>query len=216
MINVDPLFADSVNGDFHLTQNSPCKDMGDNIALSLPDEDFEGDPRIVDDVVDMGADELFTGGQQEELAFDGFESRDFEGGTGNWTGPWMTAGDISIRWNKDGPHSGKGHVRLCQDTGVMERAIDLAGASEVHLTFWTKVSSFEGSDAAFVYVSSDGVNYSEVKSFTSSDSDDTYHPYDIDLSGFGTTSDFRIVFDAEMSDSDDYWYIDDLEIKWVF
>jgi hypothetical protein len=93
--------------------------------------------------------------------------------------------------------------------------VDLAGATNVRLVFWAKVSSFEGSDAAFVYVSSDGVIYTEVKSFTSSDSDGTYHAYDIDLSGFSATSDFRILFDAEMSDRYDYWFIDDIEIKGV-
>jgi len=58
MIDDDPLFSDSVNDDFHLTWNSPCRDTGDNSAVTET-EDFEGDPRIVFGSVDMGADEFY-------------------------------------------------------------------------------------------------------------------------------------------------------------
>ena len=79
-------------------------------------------------------------------------------------------------------------------------------------TFWAKVYSFEGSDSAAVLVSSDCVNYSTVQVFTSSVSDNRYHAYDIDLSGFTMTSNFRIAFDANMSSSGDYFYVDDIDI----
>jgi hypothetical protein len=59
MIDADPLFAEAVNGDFHLTFNSPCRDSGDNSAVTEL-YDFEGDPRISYGTVDMGADEFFT------------------------------------------------------------------------------------------------------------------------------------------------------------
>lgn len=58
-IDADPLFADAPSDDYHLTVNSPCRDTGDNTAPSLPDEDLEGDPRIADSTVDMGADEFY-------------------------------------------------------------------------------------------------------------------------------------------------------------
>jgi len=61
-IDADPLFADAGAGDFRLLSSaSPCVDAGDNEAPSLPDEDFGGNPRVVDGdgngsvVVDMGA-----------------------------------------------------------------------------------------------------------------------------------------------------------------
>jgi hypothetical protein len=58
-IDDDPLFADPSNGDYHLTFPSPCRNSGDNAAVTEP-YDFEGDPRIAYGTVDMGADEFHT------------------------------------------------------------------------------------------------------------------------------------------------------------
>jgi hypothetical protein len=56
-IDSDPLFSHSESGDLHLAWNSPCRNSGDNDAQGMQSEDFEGDPRIVDGKVDIGADE---------------------------------------------------------------------------------------------------------------------------------------------------------------
>jgi len=60
MIDADPLFVDAAAGDLHLCHTSPCRDAGDDTTPGLPDEDFEGDPRIAGGAVDMGADEFHT------------------------------------------------------------------------------------------------------------------------------------------------------------
>ena len=71
-IESDPLFAYAASGDLHLTDGSPCIDTGSTAAL--PDDtadldgdsdtteqipyDLDGNPRVVGDIVDMGAYEL--------------------------------------------------------------------------------------------------------------------------------------------------------------
>ena len=60
MIDADPLFVDPLNGDCHLTVDSPCVNAGAKMVPNLPPEDFEGDSRIVDGQTDMGGDELHT------------------------------------------------------------------------------------------------------------------------------------------------------------
>jgi predicted outer membrane repeat protein len=57
--DVNPLFVDAANGDFHLQPLSQCINSGDNAAPSLPDSDFEGHLRKYPSggTVDMGADE---------------------------------------------------------------------------------------------------------------------------------------------------------------
>jgi len=57
-IDTDPCFVDAPSGDFHLRDTSPCIDAGANAAPSLPATDFEGDARIINGQVDMGADEF--------------------------------------------------------------------------------------------------------------------------------------------------------------
>jgi len=59
MIDSDPLYVDVANDDYHLTYQSPCKDTGDNTAVTEL-TDFEGDSRIANGAVDMGADEFYT------------------------------------------------------------------------------------------------------------------------------------------------------------
>ena len=88
----------------------------------------------------------------------------------------------------------------------------LSGQDGLYLEFWSRVRSFENLDTAAVLVSPDGSNWTVMKTFTSSDSDNAYHFYAIDLSGLGISSQVFIAFDAGMSSSADYWYVDDVEV----
>ncbi len=60
----DPLFVDTNNNDFHLSESSPLIDMGNLNAPMLPAKDFEGDDRVVDGngdntaMPDIGTDEF--------------------------------------------------------------------------------------------------------------------------------------------------------------
>jgi len=63
-IDKDPLFADPVNGDYHLLPTSPCIDKGLNGAPGILGTDCDGDSRIIDGdydstaTADMGVDEF--------------------------------------------------------------------------------------------------------------------------------------------------------------
>jgi len=87
-IHVDPQFQDAASGDFHLLPESPCIDAGTNDAPSLPDTDFEGDPRIVDGdgdgtaVADMGIDEVLVYALTIGYAGDGSGLVDLDPGGG--------------------------------------------------------------------------------------------------------------------------------------
>ena len=59
MIDSNPLFVDPGNDDFHITFMSPCRGSGDDSTPGISMEDFEGDPRIFQGAVDIGADEFF-------------------------------------------------------------------------------------------------------------------------------------------------------------
>ncbi len=58
-IAVDPLFVNSLGGDFHLQSNSPCINAGKNSYLTNG-LDLAGNPRIVGGTVDLGAYEWQT------------------------------------------------------------------------------------------------------------------------------------------------------------
>mgnify|MGYP005638622975 CR=1 FL=1 len=58
---VDPEFFDVANGDFHVTMGSPAINAGLNTAVTDPEAtDLDGNPRILNDTVDIGAYERST------------------------------------------------------------------------------------------------------------------------------------------------------------
>lgn len=54
-VDKDPLFYEPESKDFHLKKGSPCIDKGNNKAVEKVDLDQDGNPRIVNEIVDMGA-----------------------------------------------------------------------------------------------------------------------------------------------------------------
>ncbi len=59
-IDADPDFEDPGNDDYHLLASSPAIDAGDNSAPEIPAADIEGENRIENSTVDMGAYEFGT------------------------------------------------------------------------------------------------------------------------------------------------------------
>ncbi|MFH1142045.1 MAG: hypothetical protein V1724_10425, partial [Chloroflexota bacterium] len=150
--------------------------------------------------------------QRTTLAQDDFESGDWSGGTG-WLAAWSQSGNSSVT-NAGTPHGGSRHARLRNSTGYIERRLSLSGHSDVRLQFWAKVNSFEGSDSAALLVGPTG-SLSTARTWTSADSDNTYHAYDIDLSTYSMAGSFSVAYDANMSATNDYLYVDDIFVAEV-
>jgi hypothetical protein len=146
------------------------------------------------------------------IACDAFETGGWSGGHG-WLWGWWHEGASAITTTGT-PHWGTYHLRLRSSTGYVDRALNLSGQSNVHLQFWAKVNSFESGDFLELLVGPSG-SMAVAKTWTNADSDNTYHYVDIDLSPYTMSSEFYIAFDAQMSDTGDYFYVDDLLIRVV-
>jgi len=56
-MDADPSFVNPSENDWHLLLGSPCLNAGTNLASLIPDKDIDGNSRILDDSIDIGADE---------------------------------------------------------------------------------------------------------------------------------------------------------------
>ena len=56
----DPMFINPSDDNFHLKPNSPCIDSGYNESISLTETDMDGNYRISNGIVDLGAYEFTT------------------------------------------------------------------------------------------------------------------------------------------------------------
>jgi PKD repeat protein len=154
---------------------------------------------------------VVTGGAvEQQIAFDGWESNNFSGGTG-WSGAWTATGDVSIR--TDGPATGIRHVRLRSSTGLLRRQVNLGGVSNAKLIFQARLRGFESGDTCVVRVSTDGTNFTPVRTFVNGEDDNAYHRYEFVLGSVSST--FVIEFDANMNGASDYVYLDDIEVRGV-
>ncbi len=66
-IDAPALFVDAANRDYHLQAGSPCRDAADAAFTGLLDLDVDADPRIVNVIPDMGADEACLDGTMEDF-----------------------------------------------------------------------------------------------------------------------------------------------------
>ncbi|MBU0701973.1 right-handed parallel beta-helix repeat-containing protein [bacterium] len=92
-ISADPKFIGA--GDYHLQFSSPCVDTGLNTALGIPSTDKDGNPRIMNGRVNMGAYEFstyitgiisYSGTKTGTLYYSAFTNPQFTGTpTAEWT-----------------------------------------------------------------------------------------------------------------------------------
>ena len=121
-------------------------------------------------------------GGQSTIASDDFESGKWSGGSG-WLNAWNHTGTCQVI-KKESPYEGSYHLEMTKHNSYVARSADLSGYSGLHLQFWAKVRSFEAGDEMYCLVSHDGSHWTTAKTWTSADSDNTYHFNDIDLSPY--------------------------------
>src|SRR4030043_1504362 len=149
----------------------------------------------------------------EVITTENFNSGGWTGGTG-WLDNWTHSGYSDVT-SSGTPYEGPYHLRLRDGTSFAQRSVDLSHQIDIHLRFWAKVNSFEPGDEATCQVSSDGINWNTVLTFTDVLDDNVYRYYDLDLSSYKMTSQFWISFNADMNSTGDYFYVDQLDIVWL-
>lgn len=97
-ITNNPLFVDAANGDYHVQSNSPCINWGNNTYVS-GSTDLDGNPRIIEDYVDMGC--------YEYQSLIGEADNDDDGMSDAWERQWFGINILSDG-NADGDTSSNG------------------------------------------------------------------------------------------------------------
>ncbi len=148
-----------------------------------------------------------------EIAEDHFEVHDtFSLGTG-WTGDWSVTGMTGIPHAEE-PYQGTHHLSIRNAGGGATRIVDLSSLpSAVSINFWARVKGFELGDNVELRFSPDGSTWSTARTWTSVDSDDTYHYHDIDLTPYTLSNQFRISVAADISNGGDKFFFDDMRIS---
>ena len=146
------------------------------------------------------------------IATDGFESANFQGGSGDWTSNWQTNGSPYVT-SSSSPQSGSLHA-LVQGSEDISRTVDISGMTDLQLSFGAKLRSFENSDRAQVEFRINGGSWTTLKQFVNGEDDNQYRTYEFAVPGDGDTLDVR--FHGQMSSSRwDYWYVDNVQISGV-
>lgn len=145
------------------------------------------------------------------IAADDLETHTWSGGSG-WTGPWVIDGGTHIEMSHT-PCQGTHHVEIDGINGSATRIVDLSDQpSALNLQMWVKMHRMEAGDDVKLQLSPDGSQWFVGHTWTEFEDDDTCRFYDIDLTLYPLSNQFRISFDADNNEDDDEFFFDDLKI----
>ena len=142
------------------------------------------------------------------IAWDDFESGVGNGGSG-WLGAWESSGVFPV--SQEAPHAGSDHLDLTSPA-IVGRWADVSGQAGVHLRLWARLDGFQGWGTAGVTLRVGNGPLQTVFEFTAADSDGAYHPYDIDLTPFGSADTVQVGFYSHLGNPAVRWFVDDLEL----
>ena len=126
---------------------------------------------------------------------DDLESGGLSGGSGwidNWT---VSAAPVTVD-TANSPNGGTYHL-LVDKGGDTKRSIDMSGQSSMRFKFWAKVTGLSGQRQGHAFISSNGTDWTEVRTWTTSDPDGVYQSEDIDLSPYSMSSQFWVRFSID-------------------
>ena len=156
-ISDDPKFINAAVGNYRLQPDSPCIDAGNNTHVALS-TDLDGNPRIMNGVVDMGAYEhipvpeisVFGSHTTLQNSVYGFESGDLS------KLPWELSGSADWFITGSNAHTGSFSVQSGGIAGSHTTSLEIAiECFAGNISFWRMVSSESNFDFLRFYI--DGI-----------------------------------------------------------
>ncbi len=151
------------------------------------------------------------------IAFDGFESNTFAGGTGWQAGSWtISSGVHTVTASK---HSGSYAADMASGNRYIERTVDLTGYSDVKLSFWWGQNFLEGDENLVVkFFDGDTTVTLETITVTANSPNGSFkgwffREYNLDTSTL-TGASQKIRFET-IEGGSDFFYLDDISINGV-
>ena len=126
---------------------------------------------------------------------DDLESGGLTGGSG-WIDNWTVSAAPVTAESANSPNGGTYHL-LVDKGGDTKRSIDMSGQSSMRFKFWAKVTGLSGQRQGNAFISSNGTDWTEVRTWTTSDPDGVYQSEDIDLSPYSMSSQFWVRFSID-------------------
>lgn len=150
--------------------------------------------------------------EQDQIAFDNFETGDLIGGNG-FTDVWRHTGTCDIKTNQN-PY-GTYHLQgknLCD----INRTFDSTGHSEAAITFSAKSKSLENGEFCRWYYY-DGTIYNQIYMEQDGDDNNIYTNHSFNVSSYGFSTNAAIRMYADTNQNGDYCYMDNVNITfWDF